>query len=130
MAEVRLADDDLNDVPDGQPGEIVARGPHVMLGYWNRPDETAASLRDGWLCTGDVARADERGYLYIVDRKKDMIISGGFNVYPKDVESALFAHPAVRDACVIGVPDEKWGEAVKAVVVLDPAATRDRGGAA
>jgi fatty-acyl-CoA synthase len=125
MADVRLADDDLNDVPEGQPGEIIARGPHVMLGYWNRPEETAASLREGWLCTGDVARADERGYLYIVDRKKDMIISGGFNVYPKDVEAALFAHPAVRDACVIGVPDSKWGEAVKAVVVIDPGATVD-----
>ena len=123
IAEVRIADDDLKDVPDGEPGEIVARGPHIMLGYWNRPEETAASLRDGWLCTGDVAKTDERGFLYIVDRKKDMIISGGFNVYPKDVESALFAHPAVRDACVIGVPDEKWGEAVKAVVVLDPSAT-------
>jgi fatty-acyl-CoA synthase len=110
---------------DGEPGEIIARGPHIMLGYWNRPEETAASLRDGWLCTGDVARADERGFLYIVDRKKDMIISGGFNVYPKDVEAALFAHPAVRDACVIGVPDDKWGEAVKAVVVVDPSVPVD-----
>ncbi len=90
-----------------------------MLCYWNRPEETAATLRDGWLCTGDIARADERGFLHIVDRKKDMIISGGFNVYPKEVEQALFAHPAVRDACVIGVPDDKWGEAVKAVVVGD-----------
>jgi len=117
IAEVRIADDDLADVPPGEPGEIVARGPHVMREYWNRPEETAASLRDGWLCTGDVARTDERGFVYIVDRKKDMIISGGFNVYPKEVEQALFAHPAVKDACVIGVPDEKWGEAVKAVVV-------------
>jgi len=96
-----------------------------MTGYWNRPEETAAALRGGWLCTGDVARSDERGYLYIVDRKKDMIISGGYNVYPKEVEAALFTHPAVRDACVIGVPDDKWGEAVKAVVVLDPAARVD-----
>jgi fatty-acyl-CoA synthase len=125
IADVRLLDDDLKEVPLGSEGEICARGPHIMTGYWNRPEETAAALRDGWLCTGDVARSDERGYLYIVDRKKDMIISGGYNVYPKEVEAALFAHPAVRDACVIGVPDDKWGEAVKAVVVLDPAARVD-----
>jgi len=122
IADVRLLDDDLNEVAPGTEGEICARGPHVMTGYWNRPEETAAALRDGWLCTGDIARSDERGFLYIVDRKKDMIISGGYNVYPKEVEAALFTHPAVRDACVIGVPDDKWGEAVKAVVVLDPAA--------
>lgn len=120
IAELRIVGDDLAEVSPGQPGEITARGPHVMSRYWNRPDETAASLRDGWLCTGDIARVDERGFVYIVDRKKDMIISGGFNVYPKEVEATLFAHPAVRDACVIGVPDEKWGEAVKAVVVTDP----------
>jgi fatty-acyl-CoA synthase len=94
-----------------------------MVGYWNRPEETASALRDGWLCTGDVAKADDRGYLYIVDRKKDMIISGGFNVYPKEVEATLFSHPAVKDVAVIGVPDDKWGESVKAVVVLDPSAT-------
>ncbi|MGQ0844448.1 MAG: AMP-binding protein [Sporichthyaceae bacterium] len=122
IADVRLLDDDLNEVPAGAEGEICVKGPHVMTGYWNRPEETAEALREGWLCTGDVARADERGYLYIVDRKKDMIISGGYNVYPKEVEAALFTHPAVRDACVIGVPDDKWGEAVKAVVVLDPGA--------
>lgn len=129
IAEVRLADGDeqgeLRTVAPGEPGEIVARGPHVMLGYWNKPEETAAALRDGWLCTGDVAKADDRGYLYIVDRKKDMIISGGFNVYPKEIEATLFGHPAVKDVCVIGVPDEKWGESVKAVVVKDPAATAD-----
>ncbi|MCU0257789.1 MAG: AMP-binding protein, partial [Solirubrobacteraceae bacterium] len=79
--------------------------------------ETAAALREGWLCTGDVGVRDEDGYYYLVDRKKDMIVSGGFNVYPKEVEQALFAHPAVRDVCVVGVPDERWGEAVKAVVV-------------
>jgi fatty-acyl-CoA synthase len=122
IATVALLDDDLNEVPFGSEGEICVKGPHVMKGYWNRPEETAAALRDGWLCTGDVARADDRGFLYIVDRKKDMIITGGYNVYPKEVEAALFSHPAVRDACVIGVPDDKWGEAVKAVVVLDPGA--------
>ena len=121
IAEVRLVDDDLEDVAPGEAGEIVVRGPHVMLGYWKRPEETAAALRDGWLCTGDVARADDRGFLYIVDRKKDMIITGGFNVFPKEVEQTLFEHPAVRDACVIGVPDDKWGEAVKAFVVTDGA---------
>ena len=120
IADVRLVDDDLKDVADGDPGEIVAQGPHIMRGYWNRPEETAAALRDGWLCTGDVAKADERGFLYIVDRKKDMIISGGFNVYPKEVEATLFSHPAVKDVAVIGVPDDKWGESVKAVVVRDP----------
>ncbi len=123
IADVRLLDDDLNEVAPGEPGEICARGPHVMTEYWNRPEETAATLRDGWLCTGDIAKADERGFLYIVDRKKDMIISGGYNVYPKEVEAALFTHPAVRDVAVIGVPDEKWGESVKAVVVPDPAVT-------
>jgi fatty-acyl-CoA synthase len=121
IAQIRLVDDDMADVPPGEAGEIAVRGPHVMLGYWKRPEETAAALREGWLRTGDVARADDRGFLYIVDRKKDMIITGGFNVFPKEVEQALFEHEAVRDACVIGVPDEKWGEAVKAFVVTDGA---------
>jgi fatty-acyl-CoA synthase len=123
IADIRLVDDDMNTVGHGESGEIVAQGPHIMVGYWNRPDETASALRDGWLCTGDVAKADDRGFLYIVDRKKDMIISGGFNVYPKEVEATLFSHPAVKDVAVIGVPDDKWGESVKAVVVLDPSAT-------
>jgi fatty-acyl-CoA synthase len=120
IADVRLADDNLAEVPHGESGEIVGRGPHVMLRYWNRPEETASTVVDGWLRTGDIAKLDDRGYIHIVDRKKDMIISGGFNVYPKEVETALFAHPSVRDACVIGIPDDKWGEAVKAVVVADP----------
>lgn len=119
IADVRLVDDDMRDVAPGEPGEIVVRGPHVMLGYWNKPEQTAEAIRDGWLCTGDIARMDERGFFYIVDRKKDMVITGGFNVYPKEVEQSLFGHPAVRDACVIGIPDEKWGEAVKAIVVLE-----------
>jgi fatty-acyl-CoA synthase len=117
IVDVRCADDDLATVPDGTPGEIVVQGPNVTLGYVNKPEETAATLRGGWLCTGDIGVRDERGYFSIVDRKKDMIISGGFNVYPKEIEQALFAHPAVADACVVGVPDEKWGEAVKAIVV-------------
>ncbi|MFS8544504.1 MAG: AMP-binding protein, partial [Limnochordales bacterium] len=94
------------------------KGPQVMKGYWNRPDETAAALRDGWLWTGDIARMDEEGYFYIVDRKKDLIIAGGFNIYPREVEEVLFMHPAVKEAAVVGVPDPYRGETVKAFVVL------------
>jgi acyl-CoA synthetase (AMP-forming)/AMP-acid ligase II len=100
--------------------EIVARGPQLMTGYWRRPEETAQTLRDGWLHTGDAGRIDEQGYLFVDDRMKDMIVSGGENVYPRAVEEALSAHPAVAEAAVIGVPDERWGETVKAVVVLEP----------
>ncbi len=107
-------------VPVGQDGELCIRGPQVMKGYWNRPDETAIALRDGWLYTGDVARMDEDGYFYIVQRKKDMIIVSGYNVYPNEVEDVLFTHPAVLEAAVIGVPDQYRGEAVKAFLVLKP----------
>jgi long-chain acyl-CoA synthetase len=107
-------------VPLGQEGELCIRGPQVMKGYWNRPDETAIALRDGWLYTGDVARMDEDGYFYIVQRKKDMIIVSGYNVYPNEVEDVLFTHPAVLEAVVIGVPDQYRGEAVKAFIVLKP----------
>lgn len=110
-------------VPVGQDGELCIRGPQVMKGYWNRPDETAIALRDGWLYTGDVARMDEDGFFYIVQRKKDMIIVSGFNVYPNEVEDVLFTHPAILEAAVIGVPDEYRGEAVKAFIVLRPGAT-------
>jgi fatty-acyl-CoA synthase len=119
IADVRVVDDEGNEVPVGERGEIVARGPHVMREYWNKPEQTAETLIDGWLHTGDIATVDERGYVRIVDRKKDMVITGGFNVYPKEVEQCLFQHEHVRDACVIGVPDDKWGEAVKAIVVTD-----------
>jgi fatty-acyl-CoA synthase len=121
ISEVRIAGPDLAPLSDGEVGEITLRGPHITLGYVNKPEETAQAIREGWLCTGDLGRRDEEGYFYIVDRKKDMIISGGFNVYPKEVEQVLHSHPAVADACVIGVPDEKWGESVKAVVVLSGA---------
>ena len=114
---VALMDDDDAPVPAGEVGEICVRAPHVMGGYWKREEETAATLANGWLHTGDMAHADDRGYLHIVDRKKDMIISGGFNVYPREIEDILSADPTVRMAAVIGVPDEKWGEAVKAIVV-------------
>ena len=106
------------ELPVGEEGEIVIRGPQVMKGYWNKPAETAQVLRDGWLYTGDIARRDEAGYYYIVDRKKDMIIAGGFNVYPREVEEVLFEHPQIKEAAVVGVPDEYRGETVKAFVVL------------
>jgi fatty-acyl-CoA synthase len=105
-------------VPAGEAGELCVRGGGVMEEYWQRPELTADTFAHGWLHTGDIARADDRGYLYIVDRAKDMIISGGFNVYPREVEDALTAHPAVLAAAVYGTPDEKWGEAVNAAVVL------------
>jgi long-chain acyl-CoA synthetase len=106
------------DLPPGEEGELCIRGPQVMKGYWNRPEETAKSLRNGWLYTGDIARMDEEGYFYIVDRKKDMIICGGFNVYPREVEEALYLHPKILEAAVLGVPDPYRGETVKAFAVL------------
>jgi fatty-acyl-CoA synthase len=115
--EVKLVDDKGDEVPVGVPGEMVAKSPMTMLGYYNRPDLTAETIVDGWLHTGDIAYRDEQGYLFIYDRKKDMIISGGFNVYPREVEDTLLEHPEISNAIVIGIPDEKWGEAVKAVVV-------------
>jgi long-chain acyl-CoA synthetase len=119
--EIRRDDGTLADV--GEPGEIYARGPNIMLGYWNRPEETAHALVDGWYRSGDVAYADDHGYLYIVDRAKDMIISGGENVYTTEVENALYAHPAVLEAAVVGIPDALWGEAVHAEVVPKSGAT-------
>ncbi len=119
---VGLLDEEGNEVPEGEPGEICVRGPLVSAGYWKKPEQTAELFAHGWLHTGDVARRDEEGFLYIVDRKKDMIVSGGFNVFPREVEDVLSSHPGVAAAAVIGVPDEKWGEAVKAVVVLRPGA--------
>ncbi|HEX8831087.1 MAG TPA: AMP-binding protein, partial [Longimicrobium sp.] len=124
--EVRCVDNDMNPVPQGQPGELVVRGPQVMPGYWQRPDETAKVLVDGWLRTGDIAQMDDDGFFRIVDRQKDMILVSGFNVYPNEVEEVLARHPAVREVGVIGVPDERSGEAVKAfVVVSDAAPTSD-----
>jgi long-chain acyl-CoA synthetase len=107
----------------GEVGELAVRGPQVMRGYWKRPDETAAVLRDGWLFTGDVASFDADGYFAIVDRKKDMIITGGMNVYPRDVEEPLYAHPKIKEAVAVGVPDEQWGEAVKVYIVLEDGAS-------
>ena len=125
LVEVKLFDLDMNEVEPGQSGEICVRGALVMNGYWKRPDATQEAFRGGWLHTGDIAVRDEDGYYYIVDRLKDMIISGGFNIYPREVEDALMSHPAVGSAAVIGVPDDKWGEAVKAFVVLKSGAAAD-----
>jgi fatty-acyl-CoA synthase len=122
---VALLDDGGNEVATGEPGELCVRGPLVMRGYWNKPEETALALEGGWLHTGDVCREDEHGFLTIVDRKKDMIVSGGFNVFPREVEDVISRHPSVAAVAVVGVPDEKWGEAVKAVVVARPGHTVD-----
>ncbi|GAB2895468.1 AMP-binding protein [Paralcaligenes sp. KSB-10] len=118
--ELRLVDEQGQQVPAGEIGEITVRGPDVFAGYWQEPELSAQALKEGWLHTGDLARMDEEGFLYIVDRRKDMIISGGFNVYPSEVEQALYQHPAVYEACVFGVPDNMWGESVKAVIALKP----------
>jgi acyl-CoA synthetase (AMP-forming)/AMP-acid ligase II len=124
-AEVRIVDANDEEVVRGMVGEVVCRGAHVMLGYWNRPDETAAALRQGWMHTGDGAYMDDDGYIYIVDRIKDMIISGGENVYSTEVENAIAGHPSVAACAVIGVPDPKWGERVHAVIVPRPGRTPD-----
>jgi long-chain acyl-CoA synthetase len=121
--EVRVVDYKDQNVPVGQPGEIVARGPNVMQGYWKRPDISAEALRGGWMHTGDLGAFDQDGYLHILDRKKDMIKPGGENVYSPEVESVVCAHPAVLEAAVIGIADEKWGEAIRAVVALRPGAS-------
>jgi acyl-CoA synthetase (AMP-forming)/AMP-acid ligase II len=125
--EARVVDDQDNDVPVGTPGEIIARGASRMLGYWKREDANRDVLRGGWMHTGDIGCFDELGYLYIMDRKKDMIKTGSENVYSPEVEAVLVGHPAVLEAAVIGVPDEKWGETIRAIVVirLDAVATED-----
>jgi len=108
----------LRSLPPGEIGELIIRGPQIMKGYWNRPDETALALRGGWLYSGDIARMDEQGYFYIVDRKKDMILVSGFNVYPREIEEILYTHPAILEGAVIGIPDSYQGESVKAFVVV------------
>jgi long-chain acyl-CoA synthetase len=118
--EMKVVDDEQNELPPGEVGEIVIRGHNVMKGYWGRPDATAEVVKDGWLFTGDLARVDEDGYFFIVERKKEMIIRGGFNVYPREIEEVLYEHPAVLEAAVIGFPDEAMGEEVAAAIVLRP----------
>jgi acyl-CoA synthetase (AMP-forming)/AMP-acid ligase II len=124
-AEVQVRGPDGREVPRGTVGEVAVRGAGVMLGYWQRPAETAAAVRDGWMMTGDGGRMDDDGYLFIVDRVKDMIVSGGENIYCAEVESAIATHPAVATCAIIGVPHDLWGEAVHAFVVTHPDAVVD-----
>ncbi|MFM7627002.1 MAG: class I adenylate-forming enzyme family protein [Gammaproteobacteria bacterium] len=118
LNEIRLLGADGDEVPVGEVGELFSRSPYLFEGYWNHPEWTAECSRNGWVSAGDLARRDAEGLLYIVDRKKDMVVTGGFNVYPREVEIVLEQHPAVREACVVGVPDEHWGERVRGFVVL------------
>jgi long-chain acyl-CoA synthetase len=120
--QVRIMDEDGGITPGGEVGEIAVKSEAMMLGYWRLPDKTAEKMKDGWLLTGDMGYVDQDGYIFIVDRKDDLIISGGKNIYPREVEEALYEHPAVLEAVVVGVPDDYWGEAVKAVVALKPGA--------
>ncbi|MEL6685469.1 MAG: AMP-binding protein, partial [Pseudomonadota bacterium] len=115
--DVKCVDEDGKDVPLGEAGELIAKGPQVMKGYWNKPEETAKTLQNGWLLTGDIGVMDNDGYFRIVDRKKDMILVSGFNVYPNEIEDTIAGHPGVEEVAVIGVPDGASGEAVKAFVV-------------
>jgi acyl-CoA synthetase (AMP-forming)/AMP-acid ligase II len=121
--EARMLTSDGSPAPDEEPGELVVRGANVMSGYWRKPEATNDVLYDGWYRTGDVAVRDADGYIYIVDRARDLIISGGYNVYPAEVEAVLARHAAVAEVAVVGVPDDKWGEAVRAVVVRSKNAT-------
>ena len=120
VTRIRLLDDDGKDVGPGEVGELYSLSPYIFNGYFNQPEETASVLRDGWITAGDLARRDEDGYLYIVDRKKDMVVTGGLNVYPREIEEILHKHPLVLEAAVIGVPDDKWGESLRAIVVSRP----------
>lgn len=123
--EVAVVDADGKPLPPGEAGEVAIKGPVVMRGYWRRPDATAEVMRDGWFLTGDVGRQDEDGYVWIVDRKKELIIRGGYNVYPREIEEILYAHPLIREAAVIGVPDERLGEEIAAIIALHPGASLD-----
>mgnify|MGYP000996690396 FL=1 len=125
MASLKIVDEAGQEVPTGQIGEIIVKAPYVMNRYLNQPEQTAETLKDGWLYTGDMGRVDEEGYVYIVDRKRDMIISGGMNVFPAEVEELIRKHPRVKEVSVIGVPDDYWGEAVTACVVPDGEVTED-----
>jgi len=116
--EMKVVDDDGNEVDQGEVGEIVIRGHNIMKGYWNRPEATEEAIKDGWFASGDMARVDGDGYFFIVDRKKDLIIRGGYNVYPREIEEVLYEHPAVQEAAVVGVEHDELGEEVGAAVVL------------
>jgi acyl-CoA synthetase (AMP-forming)/AMP-acid ligase II len=121
--EVKIVDENDEEMPRGEVGEVVIRGPQIMMGYWNMAEATEKALKNGWMHTGDAARMDDEGFIYIQDRIKDMIVSGGENIYPAEVESAVFEHGAIADVAVIGVPSEQWGESVLAFVVLKPGST-------
>ncbi len=118
--EVRILSERGEDVKPAEVGEVIVKGKIAMKGYWNNPEATAETIKDGWVYTGDLGTTDDEGYIYLVDRKKDMIISGGYNIYAREVEEVLYTHPAIAEAAIIGVPDEEWGESVKALVVLAP----------
>ncbi len=122
-AKIVDPEDWQKELPVGSEGELIIKGPQVMLGYWNKPEETEATLKDDWLLTGDIARMDEDGYFYIVDRKKDLIIASGYNIYPREVDEVLYAHPKIVEACTVGVPHQYRGETVKAFVVIRPGET-------
>jgi len=116
--EMKIVDESGKELPDGEVGEILIRGPNVMKGYWRRPEETEGTIRDGWLHSGDLGRRDADGYFYVVDRKKDLIIRGGYNVFPREVEEVLYEHPDVVEAAVVSVPDQQLGEEIGAAIVL------------
>ncbi len=120
---MKVVDDDGQDVAQGEPGEILIKGHNVMNGYWKREDATAETIVDGWLHTGDIGKVDEDGYFFIVDRKKEMIIRGGYNVYPREIEEVLYEHPDVREAAVLGIPSDEYGEEVAAAVALKDGAS-------
>ena len=126
--EARIVDQEggCHTLPPGKLGELIIRGPQVMNGYWNKPDETASALRNGWLYTGDLATMDENGYFYILDRKKDMIITAGYNVYPREIDEVLLEHPSILEAVAVGIPDASRGECIKAYIVLKPNTTLSR----
>lgn len=123
ICEIRIVDEDYNEVPLGDVGQIAVKGPNAMLGYWNKPEVTAETIIDGWVMTGDAGYMDDEGFIFLMDRVKDMIVSGGENVYSAEVENALGQHPAVATSAVIGIPSDKWGESVHAIVILNPDAS-------
>jgi long-chain acyl-CoA synthetase len=123
LTSVRIVDEEGQDVEPGQPGELFSTSPYLFSGYWNRPEESYDAIRDGWFSAGDIAYRDEEGYIYLIDRKNDKIISGGVNIFPREIEEVLLRHPSIVEAAVFGVPDERWGEAVHAVIVLQRDAT-------
>ena len=128
LTSVRIVDPEGNEVGPGQTGELFSASPYLFSGYWNRPQESEEAVLDGWFSAGDIAYRDDDGYIYLVDRKNDRIISGGLNIFPREIEEVLLRHPAVLEAAVFGIPDEQWGEAVHANVVLRPdAAATERG---